>query len=57
MKDQRPICPNCKKPLSPNGGTISGSMDSYICWDCNYRLEDLKTDLVVDDKKLTQPNR
>ena len=37
----RPNCPNCKKRLSPAGGTLDGKEMFWACWDCGYRQEDI----------------
>lgn len=36
----RPNCPNCKKQLSPAGGTSDGEEMFWVCWDCGYKQED-----------------
>lgn len=67
MKDNRPICPHCKKECSPSGGTVGGDpkeRESYwTCWDCNYKIidipyEDIRVELGVSYKgRLINPGR
>ena len=47
-----PICPNCKIKLNNNGGTTNGSMLFWICWECNYQIEDILTDVEIKPKQI-----
>ncbi len=46
-ENKKLMCPNCKKELSFNGGTTCGTMDFRICWDCDYKVEDIKYNVEI----------
>jgi hypothetical protein len=47
---KRPRCKYCKKPMSPRGGAIDGSINFWVCWDCEYEITDNNTPLNLTTK-------
>tara|TARA_R110000772_G_scaffold226559_1_gene337256 strand:+ start:423 stop:611 length:189 start_codon:yes stop_codon:yes gene_type:complete len=39
--DNTPYCPHCEKKLSASGGTTDGKIFYWVCWGCNYEIEDI----------------
>ena len=50
--EDRPKCPECGKLLSPAGGTLDGSEMFWVCWDCDYRQEDIPSYCIKKQSKV-----
>ena len=49
IDNKRPICPVCGRVCQPAGGVLDGSLMSWACFDCNYRLDDILIDVEYKD--------